>query len=536
MTRMLLSNWMTKETNDSDYNVRRHLLLVIVMLFLLIIIVTRSIDLGHNLSLHPDEPVFYTSANNLMLFIFGKIPSYNVVKPYPEGAYAFQLPFHILCKGINTVFGCEISSQIAGRLSSLIYYALGFLVAAYLLFKHFNCEVKTLIVYGSLLVFSIIHIEQSRYGTGDPISFFLLMLIILFSANACIISKHRRLDFFIAFVLCGMISAVKYPLLFFSLIPFSILWRTKERIWMSFVSAFLIIIGFLIISPQIWKDPSFLLKTIELEKNAYMINGNITEIGGFNNHFLSVGLYFLLYSGVLVAPYYSFIGIRQFQSQSSENNLRFLLFCVVPSLSVLFCAYNLFTKTIFLRTFYPFFCIMDIYAAIGISKCLTWKKWKTVMTWIFLIVTIARGGFYIAVLSENYGAKYLEEISLQATDSFWNQTIFMSPGYLLPIDESKYTSVQHGELSQCEEIREIDRGTLFISHGLEFGRGSPYILSVHNEKANEYITRWTDFKKANSEYYIGAVYPRFYYYLFGYWIKGTTGTSYEFPTNYVYYH
>lgn len=43
------------------------------------------------------------------------------------------------------------------------------------------------------------------------------------------------------------------------------------------------------------------------------------------------------------------------------------------------------------------------------------------------------------------------------------------------------------------------------------------------------------FKNVNKGYYVGSAYPDYYYYLFGYWIKGTTGTDYEFPSCAVYY-
>jgi hypothetical protein len=39
----------------------------------------------------------------------------------------------------------------------------------------------------------------------------------------------------------------------------------------------------------------------------------------------------------------------------------------------------------------------------------------------------------------------------------------------------------------------------------------------------------------NAEYYIGSIYPDYYYWLFGWWVHGSTATSFEFPSVYVYY-
>lgn len=63
------------------------------------------------------------------------------------------------------------------------------------------------------------HIEQSRYGTGDPISFFLMMLLIYFASLGIESPKHQLSCVFFCFFISGMLAAVKYPLIFFCVIP-----------------------------------------------------------------------------------------------------------------------------------------------------------------------------------------------------------------------------------------------------------------------------------------------------------------------------
>ena len=83
---------------------------------------------------------------------------------------------------------------------------------------------------------------------------------------------------------------------------------------------------------------------------------------------------------------------------------------------------------------------------------------------------------------------------------------------------------------------ELEPGELFINGARDFAL-HPFLcgfLPTAYEQ-NEAVDTWNTFKEINAQYYIGTLYPKYIYYLFGYWIRGSSGTSHEFPTNYVYY-
>jgi len=51
-------------------------------------------------------------------------------------------------------------------------------IGCLILRRFLHCGSKTLLLYALIMIFSLLHIEQSRYGTGESISFFLLMLLL----------------------------------------------------------------------------------------------------------------------------------------------------------------------------------------------------------------------------------------------------------------------------------------------------------------------------------------------------------------------
>ena len=144
----------------------------------LLILFTRLISVHHNINLHPDEPVFYKAADSLMRYLTGSADAYTEIKEYPEGAIVLQLPFHIVAAAIYNLFGKKLSMQLCGRVASIFYFCCGAICGMIIEYRHFGKNRKSVLAYGLILLFSIMHIEQSRYGTGDAISFFLIMLIL----------------------------------------------------------------------------------------------------------------------------------------------------------------------------------------------------------------------------------------------------------------------------------------------------------------------------------------------------------------------
>lgn len=79
-------------------------------------------------------------------------------------------------------------------------------------------------------------------------------------------------------------------------------------------------------------------------------------------------------------------------------------------------------------------------------------------------------------------------------------------------------------------------GELFIAGARDFAIGGfQYNFLPKKYSVFASSTAWRSFAAVNEEYCVGRLYPQYYYYLFGYWLSGTTGTAFEFPTCTVYY-
>lgn len=168
-------------------NEKRYCLLIV---FVVIgICITRGIGLTYNMSIHPDEKVFYSAADSLANYITGGAEEFVEVKEYPEGAYIFQMPFQLLRKGLEIVTGCEQNAVIWGRVSSVFYFIIAVILGIMILKQFFGNSILSMAVYGLTMTFSLYFIEHSRYGVGDMISLFLLMLIIYMSGMAIITNE-----------------------------------------------------------------------------------------------------------------------------------------------------------------------------------------------------------------------------------------------------------------------------------------------------------------------------------------------------------
>ena len=509
----------------------------------LLILFTRLISVHHNINLHPDEPVFYKAADSLMRYLTGSADAYTEIKEYPEGAIVLQLPFHIVAAAIYNLFGKKLSMQLCGRVASIFYFCCGAICGMIIEYRHFGKNRKSVLAYGLILLFSIMHIEQSRYGTGDAISFFLIMLILLLVLRRKDKDKSNYPFWIFTGFLSGLLCSVKYPLLFWGLLPFIMAWKTEEkenhrRLCALFLFICMVTIGFLLGSPKVWSDPYYIIRAIKRETKAYIINGNITEVGGPLNHLLSLTLYSFLYAGFPLAPVFVLsVWKERKEHYNKDDSDAFLLSFLLPVLIVVFFLYNVFVKTLFMRTYYPFFFLTDLYVAeyLGKQQC----KNKQVAIFFLTCLFIGRSSYYIGVLTERYGPDRLDALIGQAADKSWCKTTLLMPGYFIDFNRDSLVDPHTEQLINLKFENErdllIDVGEMVITGSIEYGRGQGYVFAVDNEDANQHYERWEAFKRMNSNYFVGSIYPQIYYYLFGYWIKGTTGCPYEFPTNYVYY-
>ena len=516
----------------------------IVLVFIIVLLVsgTRAATIQHNMQLHPDESVFYSAADSLKQALSGRAVSFEEEKEYPEGAIVLQLPFHIFSSVLRRTVGVDLSPQLTGRIASVFYFTMGILLGCVTLYSFFSKSSATIIVYGLIMIFSIIHIEQSRYGTGDAVSYFLIMMIILCSAQA--LSTKKNIFLLLAFFTAGTLTAVKYPLLLFTGIPVSAVVRkkTKDMIVVLLKGTLFLIIGFMLFSPKAATDPAYLIRAVSREYRMYISGGNVSEVGGIWNHLAAVVIYGVLYAGIPTAPLFYVSGVLYTVKEKKENE-KYLFGFILPLFLLVFFTYNLFVTTLFFRTYYPFFCIGDLYAAFYIGEKLEQNRKKRVAI-VLLMVMIMRGGYYLICLSEKNGDDRLIRLVNETVDDHLEETTLLIPGYFISFEYdaylvARYKRLEDDYISNEDELR-IKPGELIITGTEEFSRCNRYFFPIREtnsarKHANNLIANWEKFKDINKTAFVGQIYPTHYYYLFGYWIKGSTGTDYEFPTNRVYY-
>ena len=521
----------------------------IVIVFACLLLLTRALTLTHNMRLHPDEHVFVKSSISLLNSLIRSTVSYETVKPYPEGTFVFHLPFHALQYILFRITGISQDPYIWGRIAGVFYFFMGWLLGSNILYSYFTKSRISLSVYGLAMCFSLLQIEQSRYGTGDPVSFFVINTILL--CCAVYIRKGKRLWFFLTCFSAGTLAAVKYPLLLFSLVPVLSLFikeQRKDRILHLFLGIVFVIAGFLLFSPSVIRDWHYLQRVFFAETAQYLKGGSISEVGGFWNHLLSVILYHLLYSDIPLGPLFFLLGVatlhhkRAKTCDASENTG--VLFCwILPAVTVLFFFYNLFVPLLYFRTYYPFFCISILYGSFALGTWLGQRGFRQFFAVVVLSTLVFRGSSLVFALIEVRPNDRLIASAEAITGGQESRIIFLEPIQLFGLyDPGKAKKPENYETITIDAFRnetdgslEIAPGDLIITANFEFGRAQQYLLPVQNNTVNLMIDTWAEFKKINSPYLRETAYPRVYYYLFGYWLKGSSAGSLEFPDNYIYY-
>ena len=545
-----------REYKSSCAHVKRSLsakdpfFIVLLSAAILFLLISRIITVTHNMDLHQDESAFYESANSLMRFLSGRENSYSEVKEYPEGAIVLQLPFHIAASLFRHATGIDLSLRLRGRIASILYFVFGAVLGSLLEYRFIGKNKSSVLAYFLILVFSVMHIEQSRYGTGDPISFFLMMAILYLTAIGVEKSKKKRwLPWLCAGFLCGLLCAVKYPLLFWAVIPITVAWNAERgadhrRGLIPALIACAVPLGFLFASPKVAVDPAYIIRVCFRELNSYS-GSDYSGVGSPLSHLVSVTLYAFFYAGFPFAPIFAALAIKEgsrFGKKDSPTS--FLFNRLLPSLIILFFVYNLFVRNLAMRTYYPLFFLVDLYVAAYLGKQ-SGRKTKTILC-ILTFIFLARGIYFIAALTEKTGAKNLRASIVQATDDSWQKTTFLNPGTFIYYHIGP--SIAHSIEPESKRLTDpefedssrlaLGPGELLITGSIErffAGHWEDDLFPVGNSEASTLNARWADFKRINRSCFVGSAYPSRYYYLFGYWLKGTSGSYFEFPTNYVYY-
>jgi len=504
---------------------------------LALVLCTRLPILTHEMLNHPDEHVFVQGATSLRDVLL-RGAEYTETKPYPEGSYFFFLPFQLLAWVIGRLTGLAQDARVWNRIASLAYFGVGGLTGLMLLKKHFGGG-KSMAVYTALLAFSLFHIEQSRYGTGDAISFALLMLTVYCTAQWT--GGGKNVWLYASGVLLGFLGAVKYPLLYFCLAPLcAVFLREKNgraRAKLICAGVLLAAAGFLILSPEVIKDPRYIIDVCRREIKAYMLSGSRVEVGGPLNHAFALAAYWLGYSDLLLAPVFTGIGIRCLRRKGDKAPRDRLLYIALPVIAGGFALYNLFVSALFMRTLYPFFCIALLYTAYGAEKLLESRR---AVAALLLGLSIARGVWFIGAYLPGDRADVLDGYIAQAQQIAGTDRItglvtnrYMTGHWTRFRD--RYPQARIVELSELHEGKwpELASGDIVVTGPLEMARAKPYLFPIDDAGVQNCIDGWAAFKEKYAEYYVGQSYPQYYAGLFGFWINGVV-SEFDFPMNFVY--
>lgn len=428
----------------------------------------------------------------------------------------------------------------------MFYFTCAVTLGCIILYRFFSKKPSILIFYGFITIFSIIHIEQSRYGTGDAISFFLLMLLILLTANGLTVEKHSLPWIYFAFFVTGTLSAVKYPLIFFSIIPLYALIRIfqhtpkKKTLFLTLIALISLCLGFAVVSPKAAFDPMYVIRASTRELGAYM-DTDSSRMALLWTNILSVFTYSIFYSGIPFMPILFIISAKKrWHSDSNASNAGLLFNRILPILIVVFFLYNLTVSNLAMRSFYPFFFLTDLYVAELISAWYNNKTWKRIAVVTLTAIMTLHGTYLILLMSEKNDSTRMSELILSSVDENWSNTRVLSGQVIYADSYYDYPNLEIVDIKDkrfsTKESMELEHGELFITGARDYPAGSfQFSFLPLDFPNNPLLSKWIEFENANAQYFVGRLYPEYYYYLFGSWIHGATGNGAEFPNGAVFY-
>lgn len=527
---------------------------ICIAAILLITIVSRAFGLTYNLSIHPDESEFYTASDSLARHILDPDVPFVEEKEYPEGGYILQLPFQLMKELLGSSHWFWSSSHCWNRISSLFYFTLAAVYGILILTRYMSRSKLSAILYALTMCFSVFFIEHSRYGVGDMGSLWLLMAIVYHSARA--LESKKMVHLICAFFCTGAMGAVKYPQLFFVMIPAGTFLRMRggnqsrgKRAAGMIPFVLIVLLSFLMFSPKAAADPGYFLRVITREGEAYLAQGSGYQTGGAINHVLSMIVYTLLYSDfplsfLMVAGYF----VNSIAGKSSEDGADFLFQKLLPITVCLFFGYNIFVTTLVFRTLTPFFGMSALYASEA-AGCLyrycSRKGYKVGRAVVVLLtcVLVLRGGLLLWITGHQGDEKTRFTALLAETlDDNWNQVTLLEPynvateytfaDYLQCPQDLPTTEIRLEHYAAEDGDLTLQPGELLITGAYEYWRAGHFFIPPEKDEIKEL---WESFKQANQDYYVGQIYPTAGYYLFGGWVRGGTLAQFMIPCNMVYY-
>ncbi|MBR5529859.1 MAG: glycosyltransferase family 39 protein [Oscillospiraceae bacterium] len=532
------------------YNKLFFLLCVIVILG--ITIVSRACGLTYNLSIHPDESEFYIASSSLAQSLLDPSVPYVEEKEYPEGGYILQLPFQLLRELVGSSRWFWASSQCWNRLSSVFYFVLATVYGILILTNYMSRSKPAAILYALTMCFSMFFIEHSRYGVGDMGSLFLLMATIYHSARA--LQTKNLLHLAAAFACTGILGAVKYPQIFFILIPggayLRMCGKDRKKATLGMLAfALLAVLSLLMFSPKAAVDPAYFLRVLDREGKAYVTEGTGYDTGGVINHVICTVLYTLLYSDfplsfLLVVVYFS----KSVAKRSYDSETDYLFQRWLPIVGILFFSYNMFTGTLVFRTLTPYFGMTALYSSEVAGKLYTYrdKKGHKPGRAIVLLLTclmIVRGGWLLQMTGHQGDEKdRFTTLFTASVDENWNKVTLLKPYnvataysfdfYMECPPDLSVTTIDLKAYAEENNGVAMRPGELVVTGAYDYWLAAPHFIP---RAKDETVEIWEAFKQTNQDYYVGQIYPSGSYYLFGAWIRCGTLGQFMMPCNMVYY-
>ena len=503
---------------------------------ILLIALTRGITLDHHLLSHPDEHVFYGSTELLMESVLYGHP-YEPLKPYPEGTYVFRLPFHLLAQVLPLDTNYEVSVSLWGRVSSVFYYTAGALLGLWLVTGPLRGGRSGAWIYIFAVCFGLFQIEQSRYGTFDPISFLMLMLVIVLCVKA--LNREKPWHLPAAAFVVGIAAAGKYPLAYFSLLPLSVLFLKKTRGWPLWRNLVLMLLGgglgFLLFSPSVLRSPFFFLQTIWGGAQGYLVGGNPEGYSTVAESAFSVLAYHNLYSDLPLAGLFALQCVLGLNREGEHAPEQLFVARVLPAITLVFLGYNLLLTTFFLRTLFPFFFLSLPYAAVGLGRLSKRKHWGALAA-VLCVVMTARGCVLVALMRDREDS-WASETVIEEIERLGGSYTSMGSYFFTPEINARIAPSEIVTNQQLYEgdFPELTPGIPILTASLQHGMAKTCIFPPDKEMAANISGGWAAFREENAPWLVARSYPEWMYQLFGFWVHGSTATNYEFQSDWLYY-
>ncbi len=173
-----------------------------------------------------------------------------------------------------------------------------------------------------------------------------------------------------------------------------------------------------------------------------------------------------------------------------------------------------------------------LYSAIGLAELFAKKHIKPLVL-ALLCVMVLRGGYLIALLAQ----PQKEAGAVLYSNENWSEestVTFAGLGFVNGDIPAQATQLGMNDtfITKTPSLEDCE---FCVFGGYEYAIARNRIFEIKDANVLSATNGWNTFKEQNEQYLFDQLYPDYYYYIFGYWLEGSMGTLYEFPSVYYYY-